>query len=1683
MKKTLLLFLLFLPFFGFSQTDLVKWDAHDVTTTEATKKALVLNSDITSADLKVSTQTPQPSFDYNNGWDPSPFFMTGNWPNPQQNGGSYDSSRYIEFTIAPTANHKIDLSKFNLTYRSQGGSNTQKFIIRYSKDPTFTNNVKVLTSGTATNNWTPINPSFDAAINPVIPGDVVYIRLYVYNSNDNFHLKTGTGASRSPATITGTVTAYNPALQAFNDAATSIKNNFTLINVIANDLLASPSKPITSVTIASQPANSEGTAVVNTTDKTIKFTPAVGFTGSTSFTYTAGDGNTTSTATVNVTVSEPATSDLIKWNGTTTFDPTILASPITAVSAGNLTSDALFPVTAVDYDGFKKTGWPTNFAKDDAKYFQVTAKAETGYKLKLNSFNFTYNGESHVDVLRYQVRYSKDNFVTSYLLVDEATTTGKVNKSLSLANLTLTAGETLTIRIYGYKLMVFGDLGAPIFLANSHTIGAGNTTPTITGTVLLYDAVDINANDDNVTTRKNTPLKINTLNNDTQGASAITNVTIANQPAAGQGTVIVNSDKSITFTPANNFTGETSFKYTIVNSTQSATATVFVKVEEATHSLIIWNGLSQQPIAALSDTNITATNITGTGMTFNPNANSGFRINAAPTTLDYTKYVQVSVSPKAGYKIDLTQFKFTYISTSALNGPKKYQVRYSLDPAFQSNGTSLIAETTAIRDTQTTVSVNFPAGVTAVENKTVYIRIYVYDTTTDYSDYYLVHDNGGDLGPTIQGIVSDVNTLTAIYDDVTTVRNQAVTIPVLANDTRGSIALQPITISTQSLNGTATVSGENVIFTPANGFTGSTSFVYTLSNGSTTSSAIVYITVTDPPCVAALTPGNEYWKGYVYTYTNIPALTTYVGSVAENANFERNVEYGTITGNQTVEVDNFCGPVPAETFMVRYLMETTTIADTYSFTIGGDDGVRLYIDGNLVTLNPADSWTDHGYQTYNALYPLTAGKHTFALEYYEKGGIARVSFIHGALSANASLPFGINKWNVYGFNSPDIELQPGSLAGSYVDPSININTQAFWDKDKSPSSYSGWQGVTIPIDNFAVSYRRQGFPCGRYQLEIPNIDDIVRIYIDGVEIFYHEGYRTDNMVVNQGTLYFLNENSKVEVRLRENGGDANIAVKFIDTPSLYTTGSGTISPNTTSIRISSNADLKNDIEVCSCTIDPNVTFTIPSGKTLKVTETITVATGGKLLLKDGASLLQKNTNANAYQGNLESFELQRDTKPVRRYDLTYWSSPLTTSSGITLSKLSPETLGDKYYSYKPNSGWVIDYNGTLPMVPGQGYNVRAPQTFDIDTPAIYHAKFVGLPNNGDIPLNTLVPAAWNLVGNPYPSAIDAVKFISVNNAGALYFWTHTTAPANSIPGDSHYYYSSADYAVFTLLGGTGTASGTPGATGNIASGQAFFMKAATTNITFTNDMRVGMEGKNDQFFKSTEAKTTAVNRNRLWLNFTNAGGGFKQALLGYMDGATNLWDVAYDAATLNGNTFIDFYSINDSRKLTVQGRALPFDDSETIPLGYKTSIEGDFTISIDHTDGFFNNQAVYLEDKTTGKTQDLRAGNYTFTTAIGTFTERFVLRYTNKTLGTGDFEDSDNTLLVSVKDKVIKVNTAKENIKEVAIYDISGNLIYSKKKIGSTELQISNLQSGNQVLIVKVNLENDYTISKKIIFK
>ncbi|WP_394775695.1 T9SS sorting signal type C domain-containing protein [Flavobacterium sp.] len=499
--------------------------------------------------------------------------------------------------------------------------------------------------------------------------------------------------------------------------------------------------------------------------------------------------------------------------------------------------------------------------------------------------------------------------------------------------------------------------------------------------------------------------------------------------------------------------------------------------------------------------------------------------------------------------------------------------------------------------------------------------------------------------------------------------------------------------------------------------------------------------------------------------------------------------------------------------------------------------------------------------------------------------------------------------------------------------------------------------------------------------------------------------------------------------------------------------------------------------VCSCTIENGKIVTLSSANTLALE--FDYSGLGTLILEDSASLYQSDDE----MVNTGIVHVKRKSSPILKFDFTYWSSPVQDQK---LIDVSPDTLWDKYFSFDYQSGNWKDENSSNKMTPGKGYIIRGPQDFSTTVPSQFEATFKGIPNNGKIDIDVGMDTS-NLIGNPYPSAISADLFLlgnKLNLKGALYFWTHNT-PYNFSE------YSSNDYAVYNLLGGVGTRSSVSAGInetipdGTIASGQAFFVESKNSgNAEFNNSMRI--KNKNSSFFKpSKNAKSKNINqieKHRIWLNFENKQGAFKQILFGYIQGATNLYDENYDAQSFNGNQYVDFYSITDHKNLVIQGRALPFINTDVVPLGYQTKIAGEFIISIDNIDGNMSNQPIYIEDKTTGISHNLQNNNYTFTTIAGTFEDRFIIKYTDKTLETKDFENLENGILVSVKNKVINIKSSKENIKEVTVFDITGKLLYNKKKLNTTELQIQNLPVNNQVLLVNVTLENDFKAKRKILF-
>jgi hypothetical protein len=499
------------------------------------------------------------------------------------------------------------------------------------------------------------------------------------------------------------------------------------------------------------------------------------------------------------------------------------------------------------------------------------------------------------------------------------------------------------------------------------------------------------------------------------------------------------------------------------------------------------------------------------------------------------------------------------------------------------------------------------------------------------------------------------------------------------------------------------------------------------------------------------------------------------------------------------------------------------------------------------------------------------------------------------------------------------------------------------------------------------------------------------------------------------------------------------------------------------------------ISACSVTvISGAVSFGV--GQTLTVQNEVRVL-GGSLTMGNESSLLQINNVANT--GNITYV---RASAPVIRYDYSYWSTPV---SPQTLAAASPSTSWDGFYTYS-GTAWQWAPRTTV-MVPGRGYIIRVPLSYSATIPSSQIINFVGVPNNGDYTIPVVGGSnQLNLLGNPYPSALDADLFMSANASvldGTMYFWTHNTPITAG-------QYDPDDYAIYNYLGGTGTmASPNPGLNtevpnGKVASGQGFFIKGlANGSAVFNNTMRIA--GNNDQFFRMSTPNPRADNvieKHRYWIDIFNATGVFKQNLIGYITGGTLGIDRGMDSDVVNLTSPVVLYTKVGDAKLAIQGRGLPFEVTDQIPLAYKTTVATSYTIRLSQFDGLFENQDIYLEDQLLNIIHNLKDSDYTFNTEVGTFENRFVLRYTNSTLGIDTPSFSENTVVVYRNGQGLFVSSGVVAMSQVSVFDIRGRLLADQKQVNATETVFSNLPETQQVLLVKIKAENGVEVTKKVLY-
>jgi hypothetical protein len=453
-----------------------------------------------------------------------------------------------------------------------------------------------------------------------------------------------------------------------------------------------------------------------------------------------------------------------------------------------------------------------------------------------------------------------------------------------------------------------------------------------------------------------------------------------------------------------------------------------------------------------------------------------------------------------------------------------------------------------------------------------------------------------------------------------------------------------------------------------------------------------------------------------------------------------------------------------------------------------------------------------------------------------------------------------------------------------------------------------------------------------------------------------------------------------------------------------------------------------------------INLEIPSGASLTIIDnSLRIKTNlklnGKIDLKGNSQLLQDtgsvlNEPSNGYieidqQGSGNSFRYNYWSSPVNSrgteftigevlrdgtdpndiinidFGSNYTHADGTASSPIKLSA---------YWMYKL-TGSILGYSAwesvgsTSKINIGQGYTMKGSNSDAIEQ----NYTFIGKPNNGIIEL----PIDANndyLLGNPYPSAIDANKFIEDNGifqgtssiTGTLYFWEH-------YGGDSHNLAEyQAGYGTYSKGGGVSASSSPPVAgvstSGTsvkgapkqyIPVGQAFFVvgDADGGQIEFNNSQRVfeRESSGNSVFMRANTSEATTNNdlRTKFRIGFDAPRISHRQILLTLDNNTTDAVDWGYDAEMYE--VFDDdMYWVLNEKKYVIQATD-NFNIDKEIPLGIRTLEGGLISIKVDELENAENYTNLYIKDNLTGETHDITNQYFSINLDAGEYQNRFFI--------------------------------------------------------------------------------------------
>lgn len=546
---------------------------------------------------------------------------------------------------------------------------------------------------------------------------------------------------------------------------------------------------------------------------------------------------------------------------------------------------------------------------------------------------------------------------------------------------------------------------------------------------------------------------------------------------------------------------------------------------------------------------------------------------------------------------------------------------------------------------------------------------------------------------------------------------------------------------------------------------------------------------------------------------------------------------------------------------------------------------------------------------------------------------------------------------------------------------------------------------------------------------------------------------------------------------------------------------------------------------------------------------------GKMDLVGESQLIQ---TLGSVLDNTSSGTLERDQQGTAdEYSYNYWSFPVgipNNSSNNNINRISnlrenngplnflntiqplpattPVTLSTRWmYKFEDaasniNNWKWIGQNGDVQ--PSEGFIMKGPGTGVVGDEFNY--IFEGKPNNATIS-NNVSGGNILLVGNPYPSALDANKFITDNEnsiTGTLYFWEH-------FGGGTHILKDyEGGYATRNLTMGVAATqhpdlnpsvlTGTKVPTQFIPVAQSFFLVGDADGgpVEFNNGQRTFVtEGSgNSVFTKANKWKDKAVSFKpetnnsdaksaarklidslsgirpvgveqvtqdtfpKIKLNFIGPKGFFRQIGAGFPKATTSAFDNGWDALLIDKMPD-DFYWKVDEEDLVIQ--AQPQLNGETVlPIEVQIQNAGTVQIGLDSAENIPQNMDILLGIKENGETtyHDLTKDFYEGRIEAGVFPDRFSLVFREQeTLSLDEEQLTQNSFKVyfEANSKTLKIdNPDGKFIESVMAYNMLGQVVFKAEVQNTADAAFSPKLSAG-VYIIKVNQAAGIAVKKIII--